>query len=237
MGEAPQNTLASFEKAIRGGVDIIEMDARQAITGEVILFHDLEASKATRGEAQGYIKIYPFAKLRKFNVHDGFDGGPYQIPTLGEALELIDKHAKDGKRTRLNIELKGYNTAKPVAKVIKQYLDKGWKSSDFIISSKRYRPIAQFKRIIPGVDTAMLINDLHWLRLMHSVKVTMEFAKILRVAAINPRINLVNKKLVQAAHKNGLKVNVYTIKTPEQYRQMKALGVDGVIVNYIGLDK
>jgi glycerophosphoryl diester phosphodiesterase len=237
MGEAPQNTLASFEKALKAGLSVIEMDARQALTGEVILFHDWELSKVTLGAAQGPIRVYPFNRLRQIDVHDGFGEGPYQIPTVEEVLELVAKHAKNGKRPKVNIELKGYNIAKPVSKIIKHYLDNGWKSSDFIISSKRYRQLAQFKRLVPGVDTAMLINDLHWLRFLHSVKVTIEFAKILRVAAINPRVNLVNKKLVSEAHKNNLKVNVYTVKTKEQYKQMKKLGVDGVIVNYLGLDK
>jgi glycerophosphoryl diester phosphodiesterase len=237
MGEAPQNTLASFEKAIKAGLPTIEMDARQAITGKVILFHDWEISKVSRGTAQGPIRIYLFKKLREVDVHDGFEGGPYQIPTLEEVLDLVDKYAKKGKKTRVNIELKGFSSAKPVAKTVKRYLNKGWKSSDFIISSKRYRQIAYFKRLVPSVDTAMLINDLHWLRFLHSIKVTMEFAKILRVSAINPRDKLVSKELVDAAHKNGLKVNVYTIKTSEQYKKMKKLGVDGVIVNYLGLDK
>jgi glycerophosphoryl diester phosphodiesterase len=237
MGEAPQNTLASFEMAIKAGLPAIEMDARLAITGEVIIFHEWEVSKVTVGASQGALKVYPFKKLRKLDVNDGFSGGPYQIPTLEEVLDLVDRYAKGGKRTKVNIELKGSFTYKPVAKIVKAYLKKGWKSSDFIISSKRYQQLAHFKRLVPTVDTAMLINDLHWLRFLHSVKVTMEFAKILRVSAINPRFNLVNKKLVDAAHKNGLKVNVYTIKTPEQYKKMQEFGVDGVIVNYQGLDK
>jgi hypothetical protein len=96
MGEAPQNTLASFEMAIKAGLPAIEMDARLAITGEVIIFHEWEVSKVTVGASQGALKVYPFKKLRKLDVNDGFSGGPYQIPTLEEVLDLVDRYAKGG---------------------------------------------------------------------------------------------------------------------------------------------
>jgi glycerophosphoryl diester phosphodiesterase len=237
MGEAPQNTMDSFRQAIEKGLPMIELDVRQTITGEVIVFHDMEVSKITRGANQGYIKLFPFKKIRGLDVHDGFAGGPYQVPTLEEVLDLVESYAKKGKKTCVNIELKGYNTAKPVSKIIKKYLKNGWKNSDFLICSWRYREIDKFKRRMPNIDTVMLINDFNWLRLMHSTKVIMEFAKILRVSAINPRTKLVNKKLINEAHKNGLKVNAYSVKTHEEYLCMKKLGVDGVIVDFSGLDK
>ena len=54
----------------------------------------------------------------------------YEIPTLQEVLDFIDK------KIFLNIELKGKNTAKPVADLIEHYiLEKNWTYDHFIVSS------------------------------------------------------------------------------------------------------
>src|SRR6266498_2377726 len=105
MGEAPQNTLASFEKALKAGLPMIEMDAQLAKTGEVVVIHDKEIGLVTKGQAVGTIKSFTFDELRKFNVYDEFDNGKfYQIPTLYEALDFVAKKAKH--KPRVNIELK-----------------------------------------------------------------------------------------------------------------------------------
>ena len=119
MNDCPQNTIQSFELAIRSGVNMIEFDVQTAKTGEVIIFHDDDAYKITRGSSSNEIIInLTFDEIRQLNVHDGFNIDNnifYQIPTLEEVLELVNKLGNElGTKTRINIELKSDATAEPV---------------------------------------------------------------------------------------------------------------------------
>ncbi|MGB1220724.1 MAG: glycerophosphodiester phosphodiesterase, partial [Alcanivoracaceae bacterium] len=55
-GEAPENTLASFQLAIDAGVPEIELDVRLSSDGHLIVLHDKDVDRTTtvRGGAQKY---------------------------------------------------------------------------------------------------------------------------------------------------------------------------------------
>jgi glycerophosphoryl diester phosphodiesterase len=235
-GEAPQNTLASFKMAIEAGLPAIELDVQLARSGEVIVFHDDDLTSVTRGRVRERLRDLDFKALRKINVHDGFSKQKfYQIPTLEEVLNLVNKLSGRGARVKVNIELKGLGTAGPVAKIVKRYLADGWQPNDFIISSFQHKELKKFRKILPSVHTAVLLRWYQWLLLggnTGSVKFTTEIGAV----AIHQNIRLVNRRLVDQAHHSGLKVNVYSAKTPAQYRKVAKLGVDGLFVDYLGLD-
>ncbi len=48
-GLAPENTLASFERAIALGVDAVECDARMTADGRVVILHDEQVDRTTNG--------------------------------------------------------------------------------------------------------------------------------------------------------------------------------------------
>src|SRR4051812_19850525 len=87
MAEVPQNTLESISRALELGANAIEFDTQITKTGEVVLFHDSDVKKITRGQAQGPVNSFSLKEIKKLNVHDGFnDGHFYQIPTLEQTL-------------------------------------------------------------------------------------------------------------------------------------------------------
>src|SRR3990167_5205045 len=236
MGEMPQNTLPSFRKAIEAGVPAIELDVELAKTGEVVIFHDDEVDKVTEGQEHGSVNSFTFDELRAMNVNDGFeDGNTYQIPTLSEVLDVVDEYATEGKaRTKVNIELKGANTAAPVSEIVRTYLEKGWKPSDFVVSSFRHDELAKFKEIFPDIDIAVLIDDKQWKQL-GSAEAAVDLATSMKAVAVNPGIAFVSQELVDKAHEAGLKVNVWTVNTPEELQYLKEMSVDGAFVNRLGL--
>lgn len=48
-GYEPENTLASFQKAITLGVDMIELDVYSVKTGEIVVMHDQTVDRTTNG--------------------------------------------------------------------------------------------------------------------------------------------------------------------------------------------
>src|SRR3990172_151413 len=104
-GYAPENTLASFRKALELKVDMFELDVRLCRSGEVVVLHDETVDRTTDGS--GAAGDLSFSQLKKLEAGRG-----EKIPTLEEVLELA------AGKCGVNIELKGENTEQPVAGII-----------------------------------------------------------------------------------------------------------------------
>ena len=65
MGYAPENTFASFERAIELGVDVIEIDVHLTADGEVVI-HDAELHRTTDGE--GLVGQKTLAELKRLDA-------------------------------------------------------------------------------------------------------------------------------------------------------------------------
>ena len=59
-----------------------------------------------------------------------------------------------------------------------------------------------------------------------------EYAKSLGVDYIHPDLRLVNEELIKEAHKNNLKVNIFTVNNPIHMRLLIDNKVDGAFTDY-----
>ena len=81
--DAPENSLKSFEKAIEMGYGI-ELDVHLSKDQIPMVFHDDTLERVCGVE--GKVEDYTCEELQQFNLFDTTE----KIPTLAEALELID---------------------------------------------------------------------------------------------------------------------------------------------------
>ncbi|WP_094766527.1 glycerophosphodiester phosphodiesterase [Pseudozobellia thermophila] len=212
MGHETENTLASIQSAIDLNVDMIEIDVFKIKSGEIVVFHDDQVDRLTDGK--GDIESFSFPELRKLKLEGG-----HTIPTLQEVLDLMDA------RVDLNIELKGADTAEDVNRIIGEYTDdKGWKLSDFIISSFRWDELRAMRAANATIPIAVLTGE--------DPVEAIPVARELGAEAINPsykRLTAENSKAIKEA---GLKIYPWTVNDPEDIAKMKDFGVDGIITNY-----
>ncbi len=212
MGHEPENTIRSFKKALALGVDAIELDVYVCKTGELIVIHDDKVDRTTNGK--GYTEEKTFEELRALDAGKG-----ELIPTLEEALDVIDKSVI------VNIELKGKNTALATCEVIRKYIDmKGWSDTDFMVSSFDHHELNKFKQLYPEISIGALVDGIP---LSYS-----DCAVELNAHSINLCLDFINEDFVNHAHKNGLKVYVWTVNDHDDIAKMKALNVDGVFCNF-----
>jgi glycerophosphoryl diester phosphodiesterase len=217
----PENTLASFKKALEFPfIAMIELDVYAIPSGELMVIHDDKVNRTTNG--QGSIMKLSFEYLRSLDA--GCRNGKTRstrkrekIPTLNEVLNLIDRKVK------VNIELKGEDTAEPVQKVVEEYFAKGWKHDDFLVSSFNHEELRKFKLLMPGIPVGVLISGKP-----HGCA---EYAQGIKAYSINPSVKFTNKKIVDDAHGRGLKVFCWTLKGAGEIERMCKLGVDGMFVN------
>lgn len=214
-GYAPENTLASFKKAIELGVDAIELDIQSCKSGELVVMHDDAVDRTTDGN--GFVKKLKLKELKKLDAGMG-----ERIPTLEEVLELADR------RVKVNIELKGPKTAKPVMKLINEYTNKnGWNEDDFIISSFSRRELKEARALNPMIRLGVLISKP---RLID--RWSFRFAQKIRANFIGPKKYLVTKRFVRKARNHGLKVFVWTANDPKDIKELIKAGIDGIFSDY-----
>ena len=209
-GYFPENTLGSIRKALDLGARYIEIDVYN-IEGNLAVFHDFRLERTSNGE--GYLQAQKFDYLRTLDAGNG-----ERIPTLLEVCQAI----KD--KACLNIELKGPNTAEPVAALIKQLVTEGWSKSTFLVSSFDHRQLKQMRYL----DREVLLGALMCAMPVDDTK----FAQDLSAFSVHPSIEFIDQRYVDDAHARGLKVFAYTVNHPEDIDKICALGVDGVFTDF-----
>ncbi len=85
---APENTLASFSKAIELGADWFELDTTLSKDGELIVIHDNSVDRTTDGK--GAVADLNLSDIKTLDAGSWFNPAfaGERLPTLGEALDL-----------------------------------------------------------------------------------------------------------------------------------------------------
>lgn len=84
--EDPENSIASFKKAIDMGIDIIELDVRCTKDGVLVLMHDKTVDRTTNGK--GAVKDFTFEEIRTLRLKHKGAVTTEMVPTLEEALNF-----------------------------------------------------------------------------------------------------------------------------------------------------
>lgn len=211
MGHETENTIASVEKALELGVDMIEIDVFVIKSGELVVFHDETLDSLT--DTSGKIEDFTLEELQKVIVK-----GNHQIPTLEEVIETIDR------KVPLNIELKGKNTAAPTFKLLEKCYQKGWKKNDFIISSFLWEELEIYRKLDATIAIAVLTEE--------NPIAAIPIGKELKAVAINPWWKTLTKENVHQIHNEGFKIYTYTVNEPNDIKLVTELGVDGIFCNF-----
>ena len=210
-GHEPENTLLSVRKALSLGVEWIEVDV-YSVLGKLMVIHDERLERTTNGK--GYLEEQTIEYLRYLDAGKG-----EKIPFLEEVLDTI------GANRKINIELKGENTAVPVANLITEYITRnGWSNDNFLVSSFNHHELKKFKELFPEIRIGALTAALPF----NYAKFGLE----LKAYSIHASLEFVNKAFVNDAHKRGMKFFVYTVNREEDVKRMRDLGVDGIFTDF-----
>ncbi|MFH2136875.1 MAG: glycerophosphodiester phosphodiesterase family protein [Candidatus Omnitrophota bacterium] len=211
-GYAPENTLASFRKALELNVDMVELDVYACRTGQIVAIHDAKIDRTT--SIKGFVCEKTFDELRELDVGNG-----QRIPTLEEVLQLVNKQVS------VNVELKGENAAKSVADIINKYVNiYDWNYDDFLVSSFNHYELLEFNKACPNVRIGAVIAGIP---IGYA-----ECAQKVKAFSLHPSKEFINQALIDDAHQRGMKVFVYTVNEPDDIQRMKNMGVDGIFSDF-----
>lgn len=211
-GHIVENTLDAFEKAIELGADMVELDVYCCATGQLVVFHDKLLDDKTNGT--GFIEQQSLDRLKAYLV-----AGAYVIPTLQEVFDCIDR------RVEIDIELKGADTAKPVAKLISYYVEnKGWSYNNFLVTSFDHYLLQEFHELLPDVSIGPIFSG-----------IPIGYCNVIASVSADVVVldhSMINEVMIDNAHQKGIKVFVFTVNRLIDIAEMKELGVDGIITDF-----
>ncbi|OKK17536.1 glycerophosphodiester phosphodiesterase [Streptomyces sp. CB00455] len=203
MGAEPENTLRSFVRAERSGMDVIALDLRLTKDGALVALHDPEVDRTTDGS--GAVADLTTAELRALDAGQG-----ERVPLFEDVLAAV--------RTPLQVAVRDRDTAAVLAELIlRRDL-----TARVEVASPRDALLVEAARLVPGVRTV-----LHALSPGERAEDVVARALAAGAATIALDIRRLTLETVEAAHAAGLRVTAWTVDTLDQLRLARALGLDG----------
>ncbi|MCX6656023.1 MAG: glycerophosphodiester phosphodiesterase family protein [Candidatus Bathyarchaeota archaeon] len=211
-GYEPENTLRSFEAAVRLGADMVEFDIHLCGSGELVVIHDETVDRTTDGS--GTVAGMTLRELKALDAGRG-----EKIPTLGEVFSQLRG------RVTMNIELKGRGTAEPVHEYLTGYIRGGsWGLDEILVTSFDWRMLGAMRELSDDIRLGPLVYK--------DINEALRIATELDSHSVNPYHRSIDLNFVKEVHGLGIGVYPWTVDDPEDIRRVVGMGVDGVISDY-----
>jgi glycerophosphoryl diester phosphodiesterase len=201
-GHAQENTLASFQKAIELGVDMIELDVYHSSDNIPMVIHDKSIDRTTT--AKGLVAAHTAEMLQHLGV-----------PTLNEVFNLVQT------KCDINIEIKNFETVDSVLHLLNT---SSFPKNKLLISSFDWNALQEVRFHDNTLSIGVLTET--------DLKLAIAFAKFIKAYTIHPQYHLLTKENTQQIQSQNFKVFPWTVNEPEDITFVKSLQVDGIITDF-----
>jgi glycerophosphoryl diester phosphodiesterase len=229
--EAPENTLPAFDRAWACGVAYLETDCHATRDGEVVILHDPEVERTTDGS--GPIRELRFSQVERLDAGFRFssDGGrtfPYRgqgirIPRLVEVLERFPD-------ARVNLEVKAEDPA--VAEEVLRIVRRSGAAPRMLLASDKDDLLEHMRKLDPGTALGSSLGDVvAFFEAFRNGEIERHTPRG-QALQIPPQFmgeDLVTPASVEAAHRVGLHIHVWTVNDPEEMARLLDCKVDGLM--------
>ncbi len=217
-----ENTLTAFRHAVDLGYTHLETDVHLTRDGQLVAFHDDRLDRVTDGH--GLLRELTHDEIGRARFPSG-EG----VPLLTDVLDALPG-------VHLNIDLKAPGTAGPLWRLIEE---RGLHDL-MCVGSFSQRSISEFRRLARGrvataasqLGTGLVTFGPRWLtRVVHTPA---DVFQVPTTTVMRGRtVRIVTREFVEAAHRVGKQVHVWTIDDAAEMRQLLDLGVDGLVSDRI----
>lgn len=227
-GLAPENTLASFRRALSLGLDGVELDIHLTRDGTLVVTHDEVTGRTVRPtvSAAGIqprpvpIRNLTWTELQALDAGAWFgpDFAGERVPRLDEVLDLWL-----GKGT-VFIEIKAGSLYYPGIEVrlVELLQARGWRDQ-VEISSFDHQALRRVKELASHLPVGVLY-------VCRPVD-TLVLARAVGAEALHPFFRFVTPELIEEAHRAGLRVYTWTVDERSEMEQLVDWGIDGIMTN------
>ena len=218
----PGNTIASFEKAVEVGVDLIEFD--------VLWLQD------------GHPRLPASRRSPLVVTHDWHSAETLSPPTLDEVLAAFTRPPLDEVGINLDIKLPGREGEIVESLISYGLLDRARISTMETVSLralKQLEPVLHLGWTVPRATRDWTSNP--WLRPALLAGVAAARRRMpdavrrgvpkLGVESVWAFFGVVSRELVEVTGEAGVELNVWTVDDPERIAGLRSLGVSGICSN------
>ena len=212
--EAPENTMAAFQKAIDDMADYIELDVQLTNNGEVIVMHDSNAYRTTGVDANIVNMTYKEVKTLDAGSWFSDEYVGENVPSLKEVLELTQGKIK------LNIELKPADNGTALAKNTVRLIEKYNMVNDCVITSFSESVLKAVKTYNQEIKVGYILSAAYG-----------DFYDMKNVDFFSVNAAFLSKRTIDAIHNSGKRVYAWTVNNKESIKNLTNKGVDGIITD------
>jgi glycerophosphoryl diester phosphodiesterase len=200
MGVEPENTLRSFIRADREGLDGIELDLHLSKDDELVVMHDATVDRTTDGT--GAIADLTLAELRELDAGLG-----ERVPVFEEVVDAVSRP--------LQAEIKDVAAARVLADVLRrrQLLDR------VCVLSFHDAALLEIRELLPEVQTVLVAG-----------RTGADFvarAQAVGARLVSLELRKISLDVVERCQAAGVAVMAWTVNTPHELALAHALGLDG----------
>lgn len=201
-GHVAENTIASFQKALELGVDMIELDVHLSKDNIPIVIHDSTVDRTTA--AKGKVTDFTAQELQNLG-----------IPTLEDVFNFMQN------RCNLNIEIKIFEATQPILSLLNKTT---FKQNKLIISSFDWNALQTIRSHYDTIKIGVLTET--------DLSLALAFAKFINAYSIHPYYHLLTVENIQKIKAKKFKIFPWTVNEPEAIIFVKSLHVDGIITDF-----
>ena len=212
--EAPENTMAAFQKAIDDMADYIELDVQLTNNGEVIVMHDSNAYRTTGVDANIVNMTYKEVKTLDAGSWFSDEYVGENVPSLKEVLELTQGKIK------LNIELKPADNGTALAKNTVRLIEKYNMVNECVITSFSESALKAVKTYNQEIKVGYILSAAYG-----------DFYDMKNVDFFSVNAAFLSKRTIDAIHNSGKRVYAWTVNNKEAIKNLTNKGVDGIITD------
>jgi len=214
-GYALENSFEAFDKAIEFNVDMLECDVRVTKDKKLILMHDKRIDRTSDGN--GRVSKINLSELKEIKLKNG-----QAIPTLEQfVLRYMGK-------VKMIWDVKIIGVAPKLVNLIKKYKI----HNSVVVCSTHNSLLLDLLIRDSEIQTAILFDVYSYIRYIFVRKLFILPAKLVGANIVSLHYRFVDKKIVDRAHKNNLKIYVFSPSKKEDINKLKSFAVDGIISNY-----
>ncbi|MEO5859352.1 MAG: glycerophosphodiester phosphodiesterase family protein [Pyrinomonadaceae bacterium] len=252
-GHLPENTIASFIKAIELGADTLELDVVISKDKKVVVSHDSwfsyfistapNGEKITKeNEKKHNLFLMDYAEIKKYDVgvrgNSQFpDQQPQKAykPLLSEVFTALDKFTRSKKLplVKYNIEIKsgpdgdGIHHPPPpeFASLVMAEVVKYKMTTRSKLQSFDVRPLQEIRKNWPKTRIALLVGSMDGIeKSVGKLGFTPD--------TYSPHFSLVDQSVVDYCKANKIKLVPWTVNEIADLEKMKRFLIDGIITDY-----
>jgi glycerophosphoryl diester phosphodiesterase len=240
----PEESIPAFVHALEVGVDTLELDLVVTRDGHLVVVHDLTINDTLCLRANGErlttrppVRSMTLAEVKALDcgslVNERF---PKQtavpgakVVTLAEVFELVERSpAPAARKVGFNVEMKSLparpELTPPPDEFARKILDEAARHrmlDRVMIQSFDHRMLAAVKRRTPSVPISLLIDG--------TLPDLVGLARVAGAEVVSPNVEWITAGDVKDLHANGIRVIPWTANTPDEWRYLAGIGVDGII--------